>query len=237
MGEEHKRGNRREGGREEEKGGKTLGIKPFPAPREPLPACLWETGPYPGRKDLIPKPPNLSPPSSPSLSHSPSCAHALCCWGTVVSQLQGFVLLLGTCSGDWSVQREEHKDLRVYVSQRQRCIKMYPAWEKTYLSCCITAKRTDEEREKESRGGERLNNTEMRRWSWLKSSSLQCCSKCLIKPLDFGIKFCRNPSRATPLNKHNVILCLWLQNLSSVPSSVSAVNASLAPFISNKPLN
>lgn len=74
MGEEHKRGKRREGGREEERGGagKEQGIKPSPPRREPLSVFLLETGPYPGRKDLIPKPPNLSPPSSPSLSLSPS---------------------------------------------------------------------------------------------------------------------------------------------------------------------
>ena len=48
--------------RGERGGGGDRGIKPSPPPREPLPVFLSETGPYPGRKDLIPNAPPPTPP-------------------------------------------------------------------------------------------------------------------------------------------------------------------------------
>lgn len=68
--------------RGERGGGGDRGIKPSP----PVPVFLSETGPYPGRKDLIPNapphPPNL--PSPPLLPRRPLAAPAslslsLCC--------------------------------------------------------------------------------------------------------------------------------------------------------------
>lgn len=64
--------------RGERGGGGDRGIKPSPPPREPVPVFLSETGPYPGRKDLIPNappnPPNL--PSPPLLPRRPLAAPA-----------------------------------------------------------------------------------------------------------------------------------------------------------------
>lgn len=107
-GTQKSRGEARGKGEGKGKGGDG-GFKLVPAPREPRCVFLPATPPYPGRKDLIPnKSPNpkftISFPSSRSSSCCP-CFSSLylsvsLCRGTMVSQLYGFVFLLGTCLRD-----------------------------------------------------------------------------------------------------------------------------------------
>lgn len=77
-----------EGRRGERGGGGDRGIKPSPPPREPVPVFLSETGPYPGRKDLIPN----APPQPPqfTISSSPSSSSSRCpCLALSLSAAKG----------------------------------------------------------------------------------------------------------------------------------------------------
>ena len=115
--QKRKKEERQREGRGEREEGKNEGSNPL---------LLQETGPYPGRKDLIPHTPNLSPPSSPSSLLSPYPCVALS-----LSAAEGQLCL--SCkafSSLWEPVEEIDlcKDFGVWVPQSQWCIKMYPAW-------------------------------------------------------------------------------------------------------------